>query len=434
MRRLAVCNGRAKGFSLIEMAVALVILAMVFTIAINLVIRASAINDRAGAAAGGVESAGALGAFDPALIDAAIEGFMRARHRLPCPDNTGDGLENCLDGATPVALGALPLATLQIAYPPEQSWRLPIAYGIYRGAAPVSDLGQALPARFTTIPYLRDDSPACPPGTADADCDVPEQDVVSNPVILLGSDQDTLNVLDSCQALSNAAQEASTFRANLLHSGTSAADTARANVAYAFAWSSTPSLLAGSDLLESRQNGDPLRFYPSGFSPPGSDDLTRVRSFGDLRQGLDCVDRFGDVAVTYNASASLMTSEYLNRVRLAHMKIFYADAEDSVSAAERDIVFAAIDVALAAAGLLLSIAEGTQGNPVAVANIVVMVAELANATAGLALAIIDLEDAKQFRDEVADVLAQVRVRLNIAGDLMQRAQNVGLTVQQRGQL
>jgi len=427
-------KAHCRGFSLVEMAIALMLFSMVFTIAITLVTRAAGNNDRTGGAGGGVQAAGQTGGFDPALVDAAILGFARANHRLPCPDVNGDGLEQCEVGGTPVAVGTLPVATLQIAYPPEESWRLPIDYGVYRGNTQAADLGRAVATRYTRVPLIQAGSPVCPPGTNDADCDVPESNIVSNPVVLAGSDNTTLNVLDSCQALATARQESGTLLPTLLHSGTSDADSGRVNVAYAFAWSGTPNLISGNNLLESRQGANPLRFHPDGISPPGSDDLTRVRSFLEVAQALDCSERFGDVDLTFNTAATLMTSEYLNRVRLAHMKLFRDDAADSLASAQRDIVFAGIDVALATAGLLLAIAEGTQGNPVAIANIVVMTAELANATAGLALTIIDASDAADFLNDVEGVVLLSRQRLNLVGDAMTTAQRVAVTVQQRGQL
>lgn len=219
-----------------------------------------------------------------------------------------------------------------------------------------------------------------------------------------------------------------------MHSGFSDSDSGRTNVAYAFAWSSTAQLLSGDNLLESRQGGNPLRFFPAGVSPEGSDDLTQVRSFLELSQALDCSSRFGDVDLTFNTAATLMTSELLNRTRLAHMKIFEDDAKDAVKSAERDVLFGVVDVALATAGVKYAIAEGTQGNPVAAVQIAVSIAELANTIAGTVLTAIALADAISFRGDVEGIVALSRSRLNDNGDRMIRAQDVAELVQQRGQL
>jgi prepilin-type N-terminal cleavage/methylation domain-containing protein len=423
-----------RGFSLVEVAVALAVLALVFTASINLVTRANQNNDRTGAAGGGVDAADGAGRFDPAAIDQALLGFLRANHRLPCPDVSGNGLEDCTLDGQPVAVGRLPVATLQLSYPPEEAWRLPIDYGVYRGVAGSSDLAVSRADRFTTVPFREPQSPACPPGINTADCDVGDQNLVPSVVMLLGLDVNTLNVLDSCRALSNARSEAEVLRDQLLHSGRGDVDPERVNVAYALAWSSTASLLAGDDLLESRQAGAPQRFFPANFSPPGSDDLTLVRSFLELSQALECSSRLGDVDLTYNTAATLATSEYLNRVRLAHMKLFKDDADSTVQGLERDLVFGAVDVALASAGLLLAIAEGTQGNPVAAVSIGVGTAELANTIAGLVLTSNSLSGARDFVIEVEGVVTLARERLNTNGDRLVRAQNIAELVQQRGQL
>ena len=442
MNRLS-ARSRIGGFNLVEVAVALAVLALVVTASINLVTRANQDNDRTGAAGGGIDASDGGGRFDPNVIDQALLGFLRANHRLPCPDATGNGLEDCTHGGQPVSVGRLPMATLQLSLPPEDAWRLPIEYGVYRGVSVNADLAQARPDRFTTVPqrgvgtspFTNVGQPACGPGVTNTGCDVNEQDFVPANVTLRAADTTTLNVLDSCQALVNARAETNTLRSTLLHSGVSDSDSNRTNVGYALAWSTTPQLLAGDNILESRQSGTPQRFFPAGFAPPGSDDLTLVRSFLELSQALDCSSRLGDADLTFNTAATLMTSELLNRARLAHMKIFLDDAKDDVKALERDVVFEIVDVALAAAGVALAIAEGTQGNPVAAVSIGVGVAELANTIAGTVLTFIALADAKAFRDDVAEpTVLSARVRLNTNGDRMVRAQNVAELVQQRGQL
>jgi prepilin-type N-terminal cleavage/methylation domain-containing protein len=424
-----------RGFSLIEMSIALIILGMLVAAAVTVVTRLSQSDDRLYSNA--QSPSGELGGFDPYRMDAAIIGFMRANHRLPCPDINGNGLEDCLDdGGVPVSVGHLPLATLQLTLPPAQSWRLPVAYGIYRGQTLSSDLGRALPTRFIDIPSQHD--PYCPPGTLDADCVIDHQiNRIASNIVLVAADNNTLNVLDSCDALSRAHEEtASSLSTTLLHAGVSDVSAQRTNVAYALSWTSRPALLAGGDLLESRQPpANPLRFFPSGYSPEGSDDLTLIKSFLETAEALFCAERSGDVELTLHASASVMTSEYLNRVRLAHLQLFAEDAEDSLEAAERAIVFGAVSVALATASLALAIAEATQGNPVAIVSAVVSAAELANTIAGLVLAVEARDAAEDFLDFVlTGPLTLARGILNHAGDLMLETRAVAETVQQRGQL
>ncbi|MGM0633856.1 MAG: prepilin-type N-terminal cleavage/methylation domain-containing protein [Pseudomonadota bacterium] len=449
---------RSAGFTLVELSIGLLIMGIIIGVAVTAVTRIVATPD----------NGGFVGGFDKARIDSAITGFMRANHRLPCPDIDDDGVENCTDGGNPVHVGTLPLATLQVALPPEQSWRLPVAYGIYRGADPLSDLGQASSVRYSTIPAEHpsycsvndctfdrgslgsfDDDVGDLPGDPDVDTGdldnppdlpdlsglgIPDLSALDSVTVLRSVDTDTLNVLDGCVALRVAGAEA--FSADRLHAGRDATAADRVNAAYAMAWSTTPELLGGNDLLESRQSlTNETRFHPPGRMPEGSDDLTAVVSFDELAQALGCTERLGEAALTLQSTSSLMTNEFLNRVRLAHIYIFAQDAQDSVSSAVRDVTFASIDIILATANLLISISESTQGNPVAIANVVVSSLELANSIAALGLAIDALVSAQQFLDSVIDgPLTDAHTRLQAAGLLMEEARDVANTIQQRGQL
>lgn len=59
--------------------------------------------------------------------------FAQRNHRLPCPDSTGDGLENC-DGG--VSLGGVPFVTLEVAVAGGVGSALARSYmyGVYRAA------------------------------------------------------------------------------------------------------------------------------------------------------------------------------------------------------------------------------------------------------------------------------------------------------------
>lgn len=410
------------GFTLVEMAVSLVILGVVVGGATTMLGRSASHSSDAFA-----------GNFAVNSFDQAIMGFFRANHRLPCPDVTEDGIEDCTFDGSAVAVGVLPLSTLQLSLPPREKWRLPIAYGIYRGKSADSDLGVSSAARYTSIPDSH--SAFCPPGTADSDCDLDDPGLDST-TTLVTTDNITLNVLDSCSAITRARIESSTVDKTLLHTGTSSADVAAANIAYALTWSTTPALFSGTTILESRQGLDnSLRFYPPGPSPENSDDLTLGKTFNSLAQAMDCAERSGDAGLTLQSTSTLMTSEYLNRVRLAHLNMIKADRESAVSDAEREVVFATIDTLLSAASLALAIAEGTEGNPVAIANVALTAIEVANAAAGVGLAadsLIEAEDDLEYLN--TNILPLARTRLNDAGDGMTEARSIALVVQERGRL
>lgn len=70
-------------------------------------------------------------------VDYAIQGYIAANGRCPCPDTTGDGLEDRTPGTNPPSddtcsayVGAIPYATLGISSGLD-AWQNPIRYGVY---------------------------------------------------------------------------------------------------------------------------------------------------------------------------------------------------------------------------------------------------------------------------------------------------------------
>jgi|GEM_PF-6285472 prepilin-type N-terminal cleavage/methylation domain-containing protein len=413
----------SNGFSLIELSISLALLGLVTGATISLMTNSN-----------GVSSLGS-GVFYQDQIDTSIQGFLKANFRLPCPDVNSDGVEDCSITGTKVSTGSLPVSTLQLSFPSDQKWRLPIAYGIFRGMQPsgTDDLGIVSSQRYTKIPSQH--PPLCPPGTAVESCDIGDPGF-NAPAELETDDLVTMNVLDVCYALLTADDGTSSgVVTSLLHSGLTDSAT-RSNVAYAFSWSSTPIIISGSDILESRQYpANPLRFLPSGISQLGSDDLTEVKSFSSLAETFECSERLGDSALARQSASTLMTNEYLNRVRLAHMKMLHQDAQGSVDAAERRIVFASVDMVLATASLVVTIAEAFQGNPVAAINVAVTTLELANAVAAIPLATANRDDAAAWLIHIqTSALTPSRSRLKSAGERLVDARSVADIVQRRGRL
>lgn len=66
----------------------------------------------------------------------AVIAFAQRSHRLPCPDSSGDGLENC---AETVSIGGVPFQTLEVAVAggPGSALARRYMYGVYR--APSTD-------------------------------------------------------------------------------------------------------------------------------------------------------------------------------------------------------------------------------------------------------------------------------------------------------
>lgn len=113
------------GFTLIEMAVVIVIIGIIISIVASVLpslIGSSKIRQ---------------GQAVMEKVDLALQGFLAANGRLPCPDTDGNGLENRIEGASPPTddtcaayVGRLPYATLGL-YSALDPWQEPIRYGVY---------------------------------------------------------------------------------------------------------------------------------------------------------------------------------------------------------------------------------------------------------------------------------------------------------------
>lgn len=106
-----------QGYSLLELALVLVITGLVTALTLGLITQVSSRSAEQ---------------FDRDLLrqaDEAVLGFVFLYDRLPCPDTSGDGLENC--GHTS---GQLPQNTLGIALRGGQTLR----YSVYRGSGDLS--------------------------------------------------------------------------------------------------------------------------------------------------------------------------------------------------------------------------------------------------------------------------------------------------------
>ncbi|MEA3437341.1 MAG: type II secretion system protein, partial [Thermodesulfobacteriota bacterium] len=115
------------GFTLIEMAVVMVIVGII--ISIMATVLPSLIHS------GKIKKAQA----DLKRADLALQGYISATGRCPCPDTNGDGEENRNDGGTQgnpandtcaEYVGDLPYLTLGLSSP-DDVWKNRIKYGVY---------------------------------------------------------------------------------------------------------------------------------------------------------------------------------------------------------------------------------------------------------------------------------------------------------------
>lgn len=283
----------------------------------------------------------------------ALEGFILARHRLPCPDLDGDGNENC--GAE--AIGTLPAGTLGL---PRAS---ALRYGVYRRPNAVDPVDADLAAVKDRY------QPLLPPGTTSA----------------------VQNGLDFCAALRNAAGAPGALTAG----GASGVP-----VAYA---------LAHPGAGDADGSGGPFDgLNATGFELPSRaldesyDDRVFATGLTELAARLGCPQRLAAA----NAAARSAYAAY-DEDRYAAMYQRFRVFGSAVR--ETDVAFdaaleamAVIDLATATATGITAVALGLVSNAStgpevagALFSVTLAVAALAAQSAKLAMSVVALETAKE---------------------------------------
>ncbi|MDX8390440.1 MAG: hypothetical protein R8M38_08110 [Mariprofundaceae bacterium] len=251
-------RARYRGFTLVDTAIILIIIGGLMTIAIGIVpqyIQRIALQENKQAIA---------------QADRAILGFATSQARLPCPDSSGDGLENC--GAT---AGSLPWRTLDLPSAEKGAAFTSLRYAAYSNTSNLTTL---------TNTYI----PTVPTGET-----APFNQ----------------NGLDFCQQLLTA--DVAAFSANFAYT-TDSAGIIRRNVAYAL--SSVG--FANADALGTTFDGLNSGITPSFSSANrtrGSlyDDQVLVRDFKDLSDRLSCqtvINSIGVMSEVYDFAASVLGS------------------------------------------------------------------------------------------------------------------------------
>lgn len=164
---------RTRGFSIIELAVSLVVIGLLAS---------------AAAAYSGLFKSGNKLSVDAQLasLSEGVMAFARTRQRLPCPDTAGTGYEALVANACPpgIAVGWLPYLSIGLSQPPAPQRAI---YGVYRNpladlaaSATLTSLGSAaVQAAANTFVYVTGD------GTIANGAEDCTSNVVSNPAYVI---------------------------------------------------------------------------------------------------------------------------------------------------------------------------------------------------------------------------------------------------------
>jgi len=275
-------NTRQKGLSLVELSVVLVVLGLIGILAWQFMAMTIKRHQR-------TEASLVLNAADRALTN-----FVFINHRLPCPDTSHDGVENC--GAS--AVGTLPWRTLGLPLLDARQLR----YGIYRDAGNGIDLG-AVSDRSTL--YFSTDG------------------------VLQGQHPGTRNGLDFCRAMDDAVRAPASAG---LHDAANDQP-----LAYALAWPGLVNADNGANLFDKGNAGTGAVFEsPSLTRSSTYDDTVRAVSLHVLWDRLSCganLSASDHAAENVEVASDLLLKAAEGERKLLHVALLLAKADEAGAAA-----------------------------------------------------------------------------------------------------
>lgn len=333
------------GYSLVELSIGLVILGIISLAIVKFGFKANEKIEQ-------IEAPNILLAADKALI-----GYIAAKHRLPCPDVTGDGREDC-DVAN--VIGKLPVVDLGLA----RADLINVRYGVFNHVAtPTSadvDIDLTAKNKDRFFPLLTNIPGAA--GIAPSAVTLP-----------LGA----ANGIDFCHALrmSVALPRDSNSISTALHIR-SANNVALKNVAYAI---SLPSSLSDP---ATNINNVPYAFAsPNSPIKSGSQDAVIAMDFGQIFDRLSCAGVLNSSGHAYPNTASAAA------IMRGAMLDYKVQLDLQLEMAELGVLSAGVGVAAAIGALASSTSELQTGISESIATFGGMSAAIGLSAAAMALSI-----------------------------------------------
>jgi len=325
----------SQGYSLVELSLVLVILGMVLTLAVQLLPKLTQQTVRQ--------------AFDvqARAINHAIVGFTMVQSRLPCPDTTGNGLENCTVNNVG---GLLPYKTLGLAVTSIDRLHKNIRYAAYQSA------------NATTS---KDPAVLSPPLWLEADKDLsqvvqryvpllPATD--ANGVVISALPFQNNNGLDLCYALRNSSIA---MGSNILvHADDGSV---RRNMAYAFASSGLSDADGDGNAFDGRNRlGQNIFDSPNRQVSDQYDDVVYAVSSETLLGQLMCSPSLSALHAQADVTIASLHSVVALQDAKTNADIALSSAKADVAAGVAAGLMAAAAVSSAAAEILVATSEAVQ--------------------------------------------------------------------------
>lgn len=350
-----------------------------------------------------------------AEAQAAVDGFVLARHRLPCAAADTNGNEDC--GNTTTAI-YFPWRTLGLSSRFGQ-----LHYGVNRGGVGL-DLA-ALPAASVSPDLYMEFSPAIPVLAA-TDATVSAAAAGVTAAIASAIDRRTqVNGLDWCHTLRR-------FAANPMAPGVLEAGNLSASIPVAFVLvhPGVNNVFEGSNVVGGLGG---WRFdFPGRSQSFDFDDIAVATGPADLSARIGCTARLGSMQAAgqgaYTAyDNARVVQEYWS------LRVFdITQAESAVSGAQSGVALATMNLALATASAALAVASASNTEGLTIFGLVLVAANTTLAGIELGLAVTDLEDAEKALQASKDKEVAVRTYMIQLYETFTQSLNTAVLLDEKG--